>query len=243
MPMKAIVQAIRKHRTLVFFDLEATQFSHEMTEIAAIKVIVKEDGSIKKVFKPFHYYVIPKNHVGSHVAAMTGLTDEFLLRNGVPFRVVQKGLIKYLGKEYKEALFVCYGNQDGEIFENSAANNMDASMDEALFVKHHCFDFLRFLSRYVTGEDGNPINLGRAMEVFGFEMKGKAHTATTDAYAVLSLYEAFFRKKEILAREYGKTISRGKGVPEPLRLVLKRLERGEAVTPDDFTNLIMEALQ
>ena len=241
--MNSLISALRHRRVLVFFDLEATQFTHEMTEIAAIKTLINEDGSIKKVFKPFHYYVIPKGKVGSRVEKMTGLTDEFLLKEGSPFRVVQKGLMKYLGKSYKESLFVCYGNQDGEIFQASAENNMDASMDEALFVKHHCFDFMKFLSHYVTGEDGNPINLTKAMDVFSLTVKGKPHTATSDAYSLLALYEALFEKKDILATEYGKTISRGRGCPEPLRLLVRKLEKGETINMEAYQKILREAVE
>ena len=241
--MKALLQAIKNHKTLVFFDLEATQFSHEMTEIAAIKATLKDDGSIKKAFKPLHYYVKPKGHVGARVSEMTGLTDQFLEKEGVPFRVVQKGLQKYVGRDYKKALYICYGNQDGEIFEHSAANNMDSSMEEALFVKHHCFDFMRFLSRFVTGDDGNPINLTKAMDVFELQLKGKAHTATSDTYSLMALYDALFTKKEILAKEYGKTIARGRNLPEPFRILMNKLRNGETIDMTTFDKIVLESLK
>ena len=142
--MKTLVNALKKRTTAIFFDLEGTGTSHEIVEIGAVKAILREDGSIKKTFKPFHYYVMPKAKVGQYVTALTGLTDAFLEKEGIPFRAMQKGLSKYVGKDYKNSVFICYGDQDPHMFISSAENNMDASMEEAKFVAHHCFNFLSF---------------------------------------------------------------------------------------------------
>ena len=241
--MKALVNALKKRTTAVFFDLEGTGTSHEIVEIGAIKAILKPDGSIKKIFKPFHSYVMPKAKMGSYVSSLTGLTDAFLMKNGTPFRVMQKSLSKYIGKDYKNTVFVCYGDQDPHMFISSAENNMDASMEEAKFVAHHCFNFLSFFSRYVTGDDGNPINLTRACDMFEVKPTGKAHTALADAYGLMNLYSAFIEKKDVVAREYRKTLFRGKGLPEPFRIALTKLQNGESIDLEGFDAILKESLE
>ncbi|MCR5078380.1 MAG: hypothetical protein K6B65_00420 [Bacilli bacterium] len=241
--MKSLVKALKKRTTAVFFDLEGTGTSHEIVEIGAIKATLKPDGTIKKVFKPFHYYVMPKAKMGSYVSSLTGLTDRFLEENGIPFRVMQKSLTKYVGKDYKNAVYFCYGDQDPHMFIYSAENNMDASMEEAKFVAHHCFNFLSFFSRYVTGDDGNPINLTKACDLFGVKPTGKAHTALADAYGLMNLYSAFLEKTDLVASEYRKTLFRGRGLPEPFRIVLARLQKGESIDLATFDNILKESLE
>ena len=241
--MKALRQAMKHHTTAVFFDLEATGISHEIIEIGAFKAILYPDGRIKKVLKPYHAYVLPKTRVTHTVTKLTGITDAFLIENGIPFRVMQKGLAKYVGKDYKNAIFICYGDQDPQMFIHSAEHNMDASMEEAKFVSHHCFDFLRFFSHYITGEDGNPINLTKASELFGVKPYGKAHAATSDAYALMKVYEGFLEKKDLVVTEYEKTLCRGRGIPDVFRVLIDKLESGETVDREFFRNAIKETLE
>ena len=234
---------MKHHTTVVFFDLEATGISHEIIEIGAFKTLLYPNGKIKKVFKPYHTFVLAKTRVTHAVTKLTGITDSFLMENGIPFRVMQKGLAKYVGKDYKNALFVCYGDQDPQMFIHSAENNMDASMEEAKFVSHHCFDFLRFFAQYVTGEDGNPINLTKAADLFSVKPYGKAHAATSDAYALMKLYEAFLENKELVITEYEKTLCRGRGVPEVFRLMIDKLEGGESINREGFRKIIEDSLE
>lgn len=241
--MKAIAQALKNHTSVCFFDLEATGISHEIIEIAAFKATLKADGTVKKVFKPYQTYVMPKTRVGKTVSTLTGLTDSFLEQNGIPFRSMQKGLAKYLGKSYKSTVFICYGDQDPQMFIHSAEFNMDASMEEAKYVSHHCFDFLKFFSNYVTGEDGNPINLTKACQLFGIAPYGKAHTATSDAYSLYRLYEKFVESPSLVAVEYEKTLRRSKNVPEPFRILLAKMESGESVDLEAFRLALEESLK
>ena len=48
------------------------------------------------------------------------------------------------------------------------------------------------------------------------------------------LYQAVLDRKDILEREYLKTLSRLKKTPEPIRAIVQRLMKGETVGPDDL---------
>ena len=240
--MKALMNAIKNHKTVVFFDLEATGISHEIIEIGAFKVILHEDGRFKKVFKPYHSYVLPKTRVGVTVTKLTGITDEFLTKNAVPFRVVQKGLATYVGKEYKNALFICYGDQDPQMFIHSAEHNMDASMEEAKFVSHHCFDFLRFFSRFITGENGNPISLTKACDLFGIKPYGQAHSATSDAYGLMKLFEQMQVNKKLVLAEYEKTLCKGRAIPDSFKELIAKLQKEGKITHADFRKALEDAI-
>lgn len=240
--MKELDKAIKGERVLVFMDLEGTQFSHEMTQIAAIKVILKDDLTIKKIFKPYKNYVRIKGRVGHVVTKLTGITDELLKKEGLPFRVIQQGLKKYVGKDWCKCRFVTFGSHDAVIVTSSAENNMDASMEEARYLTHHMFDFSEFMSRYVKDENGNPYSLSRALEKFEVKFEGKAHDATNDTKALIALYSAFLSRKDIVAKEYAKNLYRLHHLPAPISKTIMALSEGKSVDPDTFYALINEAI-
>ncbi len=241
--MQELNKAIKGQRVLVFMDLEGTQFSHEMTQIAAIKVTLKDDLTIKKVFRPYKSYVRIKGRVGHVVTKLTGITDELLKKEGLPFRVVQQGFKKYVGKDWNRCRFVTFGSHDCVIISSSAEHNMDASMEEARFITHHVFDFSEFLSRYVKDEHNNPYSLSRALELFETPFQGTAHDALADTRALLDLYSAFLKRKDIVARKYKEILFRLNHLPVPISKTIQKLSEGETVSPEFFDGLISESIE
>ena len=241
--MKDLARALRGHKCLVFIDLEGTQVSHEMIEIGAYKVLLRDDLTIKKVFKPYSSYVLAKHRVGHIVTDLTGITDFKLKKEGKPFRQVQQALQKYLGKDYKNCLFISYGSQDAKIFLTSAENNMDASMEEARYVAHHFLDFAEFVGKYVRDQNGNILSLTHCLSAFGVDFEGAAHDATVDAYNLLLLYKAFLENKDVVLREYKLQLNRIGHCPAPLLATLRALLRGETVTPERFDEFVRESLK
>ena len=241
--MRELEKALRGKRCLLFIDLEGTQVTHEMIEIGAYKVLLKPDFTVKKVFKPYHAYVLAKHRVGPIVTKLTGITDFKLKKEGIPFRLVQQQIQKYLGKDYKDALLVSYGTQDAHIILSSAENNMDASTEEARFLARHFFDLAEFVARFVRDDNGNLYSLSNILKIYGVEFEGTAHNAQADAYNLLLLYKAFIEHPEITAHEYKKTLSRFNHAPLPVLRVVQALNRGESVTPETWDRLIEESLK
>lgn len=241
--MKSLEKIIKDRKVLVFLDLEATQFSHEMTAIGAFKVTLKDDYTIKKIFKPYSAFVRPKGRVGEVVSQLTGITDKLLAEKGISFREVQKALQKYVGRDFKKCLFVSYGSQDARIFMASAENSMDCDYQLARFVSHRTFDYEEFLKNYITSESGQPLSLTNACKAFDVKLSGKAHDATADAYNLIQLYSAFLKKKDMVVSRYAETLVHSPKVPEPIRALIAKLNKGESVSPDEFQNMLKESLQ
>lgn len=241
--MKALERKLQDHRCLVFIDLEGTQATHEIIEIGAYKVILRDDLTVKKVFKPYHAFVLAKHRVGPIVTKLTGITDLQLKREGIPFRTVQIQLKKYIGKDFKNPLFVSYGPTDATMFLASSENNMDASTDEARFVARHFFDLASFIGQYVRDENGNPYSLTNALKTYGIEFEGTAHSALADAYNLLLLYQGFLEKKEITLRHYMKLLGNASHLAEPVADIVRRLAKGKTVTPEDFRQIVEDCLK
>jgi DNA polymerase III epsilon subunit-like protein len=241
--MKALEKELRGHDCLIFLDLEGTQFSHEMIEIGAYKVYLNKDQTVKKIFDGYTSYVKAKAKVGRVVTNLTGITDEKIKKDGVPFRVIQQGFRKYVGKDWGKCLYVTFGSHDLRIIMQSADNNMDASMEEARYVTHNALDLSEFISRFIKDENGNSLSLTNYLKVFNVPFEGKAHDALADAYNLIDLYKAFLAHPEIVEAEYKKVLAKMTHFPVPVIRVLQKLNKGETVTPDDYEKEIKESLK
>ncbi|MCR5349043.1 MAG: exonuclease domain-containing protein [Bacilli bacterium] len=241
--MKELQKAIRGKKCLLFIDLEGTQLTHEMIEIGAYKVLLRDDLTVKKIFKPYHAYVLAKHRVGPIVTKLTGITDLKLKKEGIPFRLVQQQIKKYMGKDYEEAILVSYGTEDAHIILSSAENNMDASVDDARFLARRFLDFADFLARFVRDPNGNTLSLTNALHAYGVEFEGTAHSAQADAYNLFLLFKAFKEKPEITKEHYKNTLAVRGHVAPPIQKVIRALSSGKTVTPEDWDAYVLEALQ
>ena len=241
--VKDLKKIIKERRCLVFIDLEATQISHEMIQLGAIKTYIGEDQKIKKVFKPFQTYVKPKHFVGKYVTQLTGINDLLLKREGVSYRVALNSFKKYCGKDFYRALFVVYGSSDGSIFYASMENNLDASKEDTLFIVRHIFDFGNFLLRYVKSDDGNQLSLTHALNAFGIAFDGQAHDALQDAKNLMTLYKATLENPDILSKEYKKTLLRFTVQNSAISEAIQRLANGQDVTAKEFDQMIEDSFQ
>ena len=103
--MKKLAKATRGRKQLIFLDLEGTQFSHELIAIGAIKATIKTDGTIKKLYPGFKHYVLATQNVGNYVEKLTGITDDLLAREGIPFDKILLMLKKYVGTNLSKTKF------------------------------------------------------------------------------------------------------------------------------------------
>lgn len=240
--VKALEKKLRDSKSLIFIDLEGTQISHEAIEIGAWKVYLKDDLTVKKIFRPFKTYIKPMHKVGPVVTDMTGITDKKLEEEGVSFRLAQQGFRKYVGSDWFRSLFVAYGSQDIVMFKNSVENNPDAYVEDVRFMAHHYFDFADFLSSYVKDDKGNVLSLTHACEMLQAPMVGKNHDALSDARNLVSLYSAFLEQKTLIEERYLLILSRG-GVASPsLKRAATALASGKDVSAQDFRQWIKEEL-
>ena len=242
--VKQLEKALRGKKVLVFLDLEGTQFSHEMIEIGAYKVYLRDDFTIKKILKGFKCYVRPHARIGKVVTDLTGITEEKVAKEGLPYRVVQQSFKKYVGKDWEKCLFVTFGSHDFRIIMQSAANNLDANEGQSKFVVHHGWDFAEWIAQFIRDQNGNNYSLANYLKIFECPFDGKAHDALADARNLVELYKAFLARKDIVEREYEKRLAlHNTHYPEPMRKVLEKLSHGENVTADEYNQYIKDYLK
>lgn len=241
--MKSLNRHLQNRRSLCFLDLEGTQFSHEMIALGAVKVSLYRDGSIKKYHKGFYTLVKAKNHIGKVVTDLTGITEEQLKKNGVPFRVAIENLRKYLGRDFTKVLFVTFGSHDQRIVAQSLAYNMDVKKEDAQMLLKHSFDFSEFISQYIKDPNGNTYSLANLLKIFNIEFAGTQHNAYADALNLAYLYNAMLKHPEIMKVEYRKVLRILRHLPEPVHELIQQLNEKNEVTSDDFDHMIEESLK
>ncbi len=242
--MNALTKALRGSKCLLFMDLEGTQFSSDIIETGATKVVLRPDGTPKKAFKPFQTYVKTKARVGYRVTKMTGITDKMLEEQGVDFASAIKSLKKYVGSKYwGSCLFVVFGNYDQKMIKDTDSHHKDCDHEIIRHILSRLWDIQTFLQAYVQDTNGNPLSLENYIKAFELEFEGTPHKATWDAYNLYKIYEAFINRPDIVEREYKKVVSHGRRMPYPAREVMVRLSEGKTVSPEDLDQIIREYLK
>jgi inhibitor of KinA sporulation pathway (predicted exonuclease) len=241
--MKCLEKIVKDRRALVFLDLEGTQFSHEMIEIGAYVAVLNEDLTVKKVLPGFKTFVKAHHPIGSVVIGLTGITQAKLDKEGLGFAETETRFRKYVGKYWDGSLFVTFGSHDLRIVNQSVLNNPESSREIAHEINHRDFDFSAFLSQYVQDANNNPLSLTNYLKVFEVPFEGRAHDALADAYNLLDLYQVVLARKDILAREYKKTLGHLHHLPLPLNKAVSALNGGAPFTPEMWDEAIAEAFK
>lgn len=239
--MKALERIIKDRRALVFLDLEGTQFSHEMIEIGAYVCILNDDLSVKSVCPPYKSYVLAHHPIGSLVSKMTGINEKKLQDEGRDFTIVMSEFKHYVGKYWGRCLFVTFGSHDLRIINQSVLNAYKPDVEISRTINKNHFDFSAFLSQYIQDPNGNPLSLTNYLKVYEVPFEGQAHDALADAYNLIDLYKAFLSRNDINEREYKKSLSHLHHLPTPVSKVLKKLNEGKNILPEDWDKAVKES--
>jgi inhibitor of KinA sporulation pathway (predicted exonuclease) len=241
--MKCLEKIVKDRRALVFLDLEGTQFSHEMIEIGAYVAVLNDDLTVKKVLPGFKAFVKAHHPIGSVVLDLTGISQAKLDKEGRAFAETETRFRKYVGKYWESCLFVTFGSHDLRIVNQSVLYNPESSKEIAHEINRCDFDFSAYLSQYVQDPNSNPLSLANYLKVFEVPFEGRAHDALADAFNLLDLYKAVLARKDILAREYKKTLGHLRHLPPPLNKAVSSLNAGTPFTPEMWDEAIAEAFK
>lgn len=241
--MKKLLKIFKKHKHIVFFDLEGTQHSQEMIAIGAVLCTIDKYGRISKYKKPFKLYVKAKNKIGRFVTNLTGITEAILEKEGVSFLEAMNAFKKYCGIAWKKSLFVSFGNHDLRIFNQTIAYNINSPKELCHQIHANYWDFGSFISNYIKDNNGCMMSLIHYCELFGVDMHQPAHDPEADALNLAKLYDKFIKEKGIVLDEYKKVLANNKKFPEPILAILKLLMEGKEVRPQDFDDAIKEDIE
>jgi inhibitor of KinA sporulation pathway (predicted exonuclease) len=240
--MKKLARLIGHRRTLVFLDLEGTQQSHELIAIAAIKAEINEDLTIKKTYKGIHHIVRPKKEVGKFVTQLTKITEIDVVDKGISFAKAMMVLRNYLGKNFKKAAFIVFGNHDARILHQSFHHSPDALETTVKTVTGNLIDYSMFLSEFIKDQNGNPLSLINNLLVFKEPFQGEHHQPLDDAKNLMLLYRRVLENKETIMSEYLKIFKQFRHLPEPVKIIIQQLLDDKTVEKKDLMQAVKDYL-
>jgi len=243
--MEAIKKLLKGKRTLVFLDLEGTQFSHEIIAIGAVKVSVNEKGNIINIekAKKFKQYVKPLGQIGKFVSNMTSITEDILREQGVTLEQTFKDFKDFVRKPFNECAFIVFGSNDVKMIVDSISYSKPVNDEIGYNICKNSIDYLAFCSQYIKDDNGNNYSLVNYLKVFNIEPYGVSHDPLNDSIDLMNLYNALDTQKDILLNEYIKVLQKQRLFPAPIKKIINDLIEGKNVTADDFIQDCREYLE
>ena len=136
-----------------------------------------------------------------------------------------------------------FGNHDIRILNQSISYNLNAPKDLCDVIKKNYIDFQVIISEFVKDPNGNPLSLSHYLEAFDVKFDGSQHDPLYDAVNLARLYNVFLKRKDIVLNEYKKILNRNNVGPEPVTKAIHKLLQGQAITPEEFDDLIKDYIQ
>jgi inhibitor of KinA sporulation pathway (predicted exonuclease) len=223
-------------------DLEGTQQSHELIALAAIKVDLNEDLTIKKTYKGITHLVRPKKEVGRFVTQLTKITEVDVVDKGIGYDKSMLTLRNYVGKNFKKAAFIVFGNHDARILHQSFHHSPEADETIVKTVTQNLIDYSSFIGEFIKDQNGNPLSLINNLLVFKETFQGEHHQPLDDAKNLLLLYRRVLEHQAIILEEYLKVFKQLRHVPEPVKQLLLKIMNDQPVDKSTLIGLTKEYL-
>lgn len=241
--MEALNKLLKKRTTLVFIDLEGTQFSHEITAIGCCKVHCDENGNIISEPTCYKRYVKCYGQIGRIVTSMTSIDNNTLKYNGITFEEMLNELNHFINEELSSCAFLVFGSNDVKMFIESIKYSQPNNESIALEICNHTIDFLAFISQFIRDKNGNNYSLVNYLKVYNILPNGQSHDPLNDSIDLMNLYKAFLNDTEIKKREYLQILKKQKIFPQPIKKVLTKLINKENVSFEEFDKEIDKYLE
>lgn len=156
----------------VLYDLETTGFSSSNCEITQISAVSIENHKIARRFNRY----VKVSEVPEEVASLTGLTADFLEKEGVSLDVAMREFKEFC----QDKLLIAH---NGKTFDSRFLRA--ASAKTGICIDNWQMDSLRLAKKLYPGENHN---LGKMAESIGFD-SSNAHRAEFDCEMLFSVME------------------------------------------------------
>lgn len=225
-----ILKNILKNAThILFLDIEGTQRAHEVIEVGAVLVRLKDDYRIDDSYKPQEYkrFCLAHEPIGRIVTKMTGLTEEQINSDGVMFIEALRELNKLIGALGDNLIVATFGNQDILMLEKSAEFYKNDTFVQSFvsYLGHKNWDYSAFMNSYIRNEHNQACSLLKLLEIFKVEPYKNSHDALNDAIDLFNLYKKMLDSKEVLAENYLETLKNNTSLLKNNDIVLNQMKK------------------
>lgn len=241
--MKLLEEELGHPKELVFLDLEGTQLSHETIAIGACSYACDDDllplpGKKVKIYKR---YVKSVGRVGGLVSVLTGITDDILKKEGIPFEKAISELVEFSKCPSGKRKYITFGNQDISMLRVSTMNDPTGKANQFYnHIKKNWFNLQEFISRFVYDQRHITYSQPKLLEIFQAENLEHAHDPLYDAENLMNLFISLIKKPEILCQWFLKNMYDGKNTGKVLAPLLQELVSGKDVSSERFFSYLRE---
>jgi inhibitor of KinA sporulation pathway (predicted exonuclease) len=243
MSFPVLASRVKDSDLLVFFDFEATQFSH-LPIALGVYALPKKKGSLFPVGeKPITYHTLirTKDTIGKVVIAMTGITKKDLMDSGIPFSQAMMEFEEMV-HSYSHKTFLSYGSMDITILMKGARNSDNATQDFAYSLRKHYFDFHDYLGGILCTDKGETYSLTKLLDFFGLPDEGKDHDPLNDSKNLCRIYAAYLKDEEKILAHFARYYAVNPQTAPISREVVLKLLATKTVKEKDFREILRRHL-
>lgn len=226
---------------LVFFDFEATQFTHKAIALG-VYAIPKKPGFLTFEGEPllYHGYIKTKDDIGPVVRQMTGITPEILKKEGKSFYDTIREVTKLI-RPFKKKCFISYGFMDMKILQLTTNTKDETERNFLAHVAKNYLDFHHYLEKRIVDEKGQSLSISKLMDLFHHQ-EDRPHDPLSDAKDLANIYLSYVSDEErtvdLVLAHYAKNPYMNK---QNQKLAEVILEKGQA-TRADLSEIVKEYL-
>lgn len=192
MAFKNLYRAVAHSDILVFYDVEATQFSNQLISFGMVIVKKKRDSfEMEKVDEYFSLIKPDGNYtIGHYVEVITSLKKEDVDK-GISVLKFKEILTDKL-KGYERICFLSYGELDKKVLLSTFKDRSYFLYDKDT----HFFDFHAYLKKNLTDEKGTTYSISRLIELFDIQKDYSFHNPLDDSKALFDIFSCFVNDEE-----------------------------------------------
>lgn len=196
MAFPVITKEVHKSELLVFFDLEATQFSRQAIAIGLVAYKKDPDSLLPKeeVLRYFSY-IKTDDEIGPIVEELTGIHRDNLDYQGISYHQMILEVSKLL-RPYKFRKFISYGGLDIEILKRTMKEEDETEVNFFRNVIKNYFDFHSYLEHRIVTENGFSYSLTGMANSLSVSEEGTPHDPLFDSLLLKDIYTSFVSDEE-----------------------------------------------
>lgn len=182
------------YKTYIFFDLEATAFTHEIIEVGMVVASLKDHHF--NILETYSSYIKTESKIGKYVSQLTHITKELLDEKGQTLDKVVNDL-SILFSKYKSKLFFSFSRNDLDFLKKSL-NHEDMKQEQIkLMINRYYVDLQYYLSWNIRDDKGNIMSIKKMLDFFNIKYEDESlHSSLTDSISLLNIMNEYFAQRD-----------------------------------------------
>lgn len=230
-----------KSNLLIFFDMEATEFSQKAIAIGIV-AYEKKAGEIcfsdKRI--DYHAYIKTDEKIGTIVENMTGINKQVLDNEGKDMHSVVLEITK-LFRHYSKS-YLSYGNSDIRILRNSLSFDDETERNFFRNVTKNYIDLHQYLGSRICSEKGESLSVSKLVNLFHIKKEGNLHNPSVDSLMLSKIYQFYVEHEDTDLTLFRKNLLKNPHAASIYKEVTSSLMAKGNITQSDLDSILRNHL-